>query len=204
MSPVRRSFLLLAAGLSLSSLGAAATTPPACPPCGAWRLESSDDATAAVDAAMAKYKPRKPRMMRVPTGDIAAESEAEFHNSLEMPQPGYREELRAGLLKLATSPAELKVRLDGEDVVVEAAGGPTRRVTPGEPHARVDSMGTAEIASKWRRDGLLVTETYTGKTNNREAYVVDAAHASLTVTRTFERRGLPDVVVHSHYVRGTP
>jgi hypothetical protein len=193
----------IALSLLLPLTALARTTIPPCKPCGAWQLDvaSSQDGQSVLDAAMAKFKPPKMRRMRAMRGDIAAETEAEFANSLiERPGPDFRKHLRDDLLKLVRSPESLQLRQEGEDVVIEAAGGGTRRVTPGEPHARVDELGTAEIVSKWQGASLSITESYMRKTRNREVYTLDAAKGRLLVTRTVQRPGLPDVVVHSTYL----
>jgi len=177
--------------------------PVACKPCGSWQLDASasEAVEPAVDAALAKYKPPKPRRYRAHYGDIASETEAEFQASLdERPGPGDRKRLRDILLKQLASPAELALRQDGEDIVIEPTGGYRRRVTPGEPHARVDELGTAEIVTSWRGASLTITETYQQrKTQNREVYALDAAKGLLQVTRTLNRPGLPAVVVRSTY-----
>ena len=181
----------------------ARTQVPPCQPCGAWQLDpaSSDSAEPALDAALAKYKPPRPRRIRGMYGDVRSETEAEFENSLiERPGPVDRQQLRDNLLKLLSAPAELRLRQDGEDIVIESASGITRRVTPGEPHARVDLLGTAQIVSQLRGDTLSITETYGRKLKNREVYVLDAGKGRLRVTRTVTRPGLKDVTVKSTYL----
>jgi hypothetical protein len=190
--------------LLLLPLAALARTPPPapCKPCGAWQLDvaSSDVVEPAVDAALAKYKPRRPRRVRGSYGDVRSETEAEFENSL-IERPGAdRGRLRENLLTVLHSPAELRLRQDGEDIVIETPGGPTQRVTPGEPHARVDLLGTAEIVSRLRGSTLTITEKYdVRKVSNREVYAVDAGTGHLLVTRSVTRPGLKEIVVKSTY-----
>jgi hypothetical protein len=191
--------------LLLLPLAALARTsgPPPCKPCGAWQLDAatSDSAGPALDAALARYKPPRQPRMRGNWGDVRSETEAEFQNSLnERPGPADRKRMHDDLLRLLNSPQELHLRQDGQDIVIEAVGGPTRRVTPGEPHSRVDMQGTAEIVSKLNGATLSITENYGGKTRNRETYVLDASKGRLLVTRSVSRRGLKDVVVHSTYL----
>jgi len=186
--------------LPLAALGAA--TPLDCRPCGQWQLDASASEAAgpAIDAAMARYKPPRPRRFRSNSGDVALDTEAEFQASLEERHgPAERRRLRADLESLLSSPARLSLRLEGKDVLIEAEGGSRRRVTPGEPHARVDELGTAEISSSLRGTTLTVREEYRRKTENREVYALDAGKGLLQVTRTVRRPGLPAVVVRSTY-----
>lgn len=209
MSPIRAAAALLLV-LALPLAGCAATTSArgaavACAPCGEWRLASADDAAAAIDAALQRYKPPRFRRPRAAYGDIQAESEAELQASLDRPPAQYRQELREELEKLVPAPAGLRLRQDGEDLVIEPAAGPSRRLTPGEPHSRVDALGTARIVGRWRHNGLEVVDDYDRRgTSNRESYLVDPASGHLRVTRSFERRGMPDLVLHSEYVPATP
>ena len=203
MNLVKSAILLSLALFAPFALHARAQAPTECPPCGSWELDvaASQPADAAIESAMLKYKEPKIPRRRAPRGDLVAETEAEFENSLdERPGPARRNNLREELLKLLQSPATLRLRQDRDDIVIEAQGGPTRRVTPGEPHDRVDARGTARIVSNWRKPATLtVAETYSRKTSNRETYALDARSGSLLVTRTVERVGLPDVIVHSSY-----
>ena len=173
-----------------------------CKPCGTWQMDgaASEAVAPAVDAALAKYKPPKMKRYRAIRGDIASETEAEFQASLdERPGPADRGKLREDLLRQLDTPAQFTLRLEGDEVVIEPQGGYRRRVTPGEPHARVDELGTARIVSAWRGGSLTITETYRRKTQNREVYALDPAGARLQVTRSVTRPGLPTVVVHSTY-----
>lgn len=186
-------------------IATAAPTPSVtCPPCGAWTLDWGGNADAAVDAALSRYEPPHPKRGFVPYGDIAAETEHEFQSSLDRPPPGHRDELRNNLLALTRAPDSLVLKLEGTAVVIEASPGGTRRVHPGEPHSRVDSLGTARINSRWRKGGLVVTESYDRRTSNSVTYAVDAARGRLTVTRVIQRRGLPDLTVRAEYVPASP
>lgn len=175
---------------------------PVCKPCGTWQLDAaaSEAVEPAIDAALAKFKPPRMKRMRPHYGDIASETEAEFVNSLdERPGPWDRGKLREDLLRQLASPPTFTLRQDGEDVVIEPEGGYRRRVTPGEPHARVDALGTAQILAAWRGAQLTITETYQRKMQNREVYVLNTAKGLLQVTRSVSRLGLPTVVVHTTY-----
>jgi hypothetical protein len=188
--------------LLLASAHAAGATPAPCRPCGEWQLDpaASDAVAPAIDAAMARYKAPRRRRIRAPRDDIDAQTQAEFEASLDEPVPGgpgSRNRLRENLQNLLDPPASLRVRQEGGDVVIEAPGE-TRRVTPGEPHSRVDSLGTARIVSEWRRGGLTVTESYRRRTSNREIYALDA-QGRLVVTRTISRPGLPSITLRSSY-----
>ncbi|MET0291438.1 MAG: hypothetical protein ABW136_03670 [Steroidobacteraceae bacterium] len=204
---VRRTFRLGSLVLALTLAGAAfaATKPIPCKPCGAWQLDpaASDNIDRALDKSFAEYKPPRPKHLRAPRGDIEAEATAEFEFQLDrMPGPEDRPQLRAELVKLLTSPNTLRLREDRDDIVIEAAGGPTRRVSPGEPHARVDSLGTAKIDSRWRSGALTIKEDYRRKTVNQESYAIDPGSGRLKVTRSVTRPGLPTVTVHSVYQPG--
>jgi hypothetical protein len=180
----------------------ARSAPPACQPCGTWHIDeaASEPVAPAVDAALAKYKPPRVKRFRGHYGDIASETEAEFNNSLEERfGPRDREKLRDELMRALATPAQFTLRQDATDVLIEPADGYRRRVTPGEPHARVDSVGTAEIAATLRGPTLTISEKYQRKTENREVYALDAGKGLLRVTRSIRRPGLPTVVVHSTY-----
>lgn len=195
-------FTTLVALMLMPAAVLAKDSPPECRPCGDWQLDAaaSEAAEPAVDAALARYKPPKPRRFRPRYGDVASETEAEFQASLdERFGPADRRELREELLKQLASPERFSLRQDGEDIVVLPEGGYRRRVTPGEPHARVDSLGTAEIEATLRGPTLTIAETYKRRTQNREVYAVDSAGAVLKVTRSVRRPGLPEVVVHATY-----
>jgi hypothetical protein len=140
--------------------------------------------------------------MRAPRGDIDAEAAAEFEYQLDrMAGPEDSPQLRAEVTRLLVAPATLRLREERSDIVIEAAGGPTRRLSPGEPHARVDSLGTARITSRWRSGALTIEEDYRRRTVNRESYAVDGS-GKLKVTRSVTRPGLPTVTVHSVYQPG--
>ena len=203
MSSTKSAVLLLCAMLLAPCVEAAPKAPAPCKPCGEWTLDAAATESAApiIDAALSRYKPPRRRRISAPRDDIAAQTAAEFEASLDEPVPGgpgSRNRLRENLARLLEPPGSLRLRQDGDDIVIEARNGATRRVTPGEPHARVDELGTAEIVSQWRGGGLTVTESYRRKVFNRETYVVDA-QGRLLVTRTISRTGLPPVVVHSTY-----
>lgn len=189
--------------LAFAATAGAATT-PSCKPCGAWQLDAaaSDDVDRALDRSFAEYKPPRLKRMRAPRGDIEAETAAEFEYQLDrMPGPEDRPQLRAEVARLVASPKTLRLSEERSDIVIEAVGGPTRRVSPGEPHARVDSLGTARIKSRWRSGALTIEEDYRRGTVNRETYTVDNA-GRLKVTRSVSRPGLPTVTVHSVYQPG--
>jgi hypothetical protein len=196
--------VILGVAVLLLPLGAfARSDATACKPCGSWQLDASasDDVEKLLDAAMAKYKPPRPRRMRELRGDVNAETQVEFENSLiDRPGPADRQHLREDLARLLRSPASLQLRQEGDDVVIEGQGTGVRRITPGEPHARVDALGTAQIASRLSGPTLTITESYVRKTRNREIYAFDAAKGVLRVTRTAVRPGLPEVVVHTTYL----
>ena len=206
MNLVKAAVPLLFVALLLAPPASRARTDPAvCAPCGEWQLDAaaSQPVEAAINAALEQYKEPRPPRRRAMRGDLDSETNAEFQASLDEPPPGpnRRTRLRENLRRLLQSPATLRLRQDREDIVIEAQGGPTRRVTPGEPHARVDELGTARIASKWRNPNTLtVTEKYSRKTENREIYALAAAKRVLHVTRSVSRQGLPAVTVHSTYV----
>jgi hypothetical protein len=172
-----------------------------CAPCGQWQLDpsASEPVQPAIDAALSRYKEPRRRPVRAPRGDIVAETQAEFENSLDEPVagPGRRTRLREELARLLRAPDALELSSTGADVLIQGGGG-ARRFTPGEPHARVDGRGTARISAQWRGKTLSIAETYDRRTSNREVYAIEGN--TLVVTRTIERQGLPDVTVRSVYV----
>ena len=189
--------LLAAPAIALPA--AKAKGPLPCPPCGEWMLDAagSDDAEAAIETALQGYKPPRMRRPRFTPGDIESESAAELESSLFLPPGARRQELRDELGRLGRIPLAVTLRQENGDIVIDQGPNDRRRFTPGEPHSRVDSRGTARIVAKMDGGALSVSEQYDGKTENRESYRAEAG--MLTVTRVIERRGLPKVTVHSRY-----
>ena len=200
--PVATLLAALALTAATTSCVAMHPAPGDCKPCGDWQLDAaaSDSAEAAVEAAMAHYKEPRIRIRRLPYGDIAAATEAEFQNSLDrMPGPESRGQMRQSLTQLLHAPATLSLHQDRDDIVIESEDTGRRRVTPGEPHARVDSLGTARIVARWTAGGLTVNETYRRKVSNRDDYVLEPSTGRLKVTRSVSRPGLPALVVETVY-----
>ncbi len=152
--------------------------PPGCAwLCGNWVFDAanSDTSDAVVDAALEKYKE--------PSG------------SRRSPQPGAtfdgpqgKAEFRAKLLADIAPPAALVLGERGDEILIKIEGLPDRRVFPGEPHSRVDSHGTAKIRADWKKDALVIDESYSGKHGQTETYAL-LPDGTLLLTRVFEREG---------------
>ena len=112
-----------------------------------------------------------------------------------------RDDLRAELLRLLAPPQDLRVDSQRTMIMIRGDKSPERRLTPGEPHARVDAGGTARIAVAWKSGHLLVTETYDRKRAYSETYALQRADGSLLVTREVRRPGMKALRLKSVYRR---
>lgn len=167
-----------------------------------WALDpaASTDADEALDDAMDDYKDEKLKRRRAPSGDYAAIAKAELDDSLgPMRQRPVREELRQELQRRLDIPKTLHVTQDGNNLLLDEGRGTPRRFDLDESYSRVDSVGTAEVKSRWSSGSFTVTEDYRKGRSNREAYAVDGKGDRLVVTRTLSRPGLPKIVVKSVY-----
>ena len=202
---LKRWFLSLFTGLIAAlpltpSLGATAT--PCGKLCARWQLDAaaSTDPTDAINAAMAAYKEEKIRRRRTSSSDLAALANAELDDSLgPLRQRPEREELREQLARQLVIPQELRFTVDGEDIVLDEGRSSPRRFHPGEPYARVDSVGTARISIQWQQGAFVIHEDYKRSRSNRESYAVETRGERLIVTRSIERPALPSLVVRSIY-----
>lgn len=152
--------------------------PPGCAwLCGNWVLDSasSDASEAVVEAALEKYKEPSGSRRAPPTGA-----------NLDGTQS--REEYRARLLAEIKPPPALVLGERGDEVLIKVEGVPDRRIFPGEPHSRVDSQGTAKISADWKKDALVIEESYNSKHGQTETYALQP-DGTLLVTRVFERNG---------------
>ena len=200
----------IAAGLLLLGIMAlpalAEDVPPGCAwLCGTWVLDAdhSDSAAAVVDAALAKYKEPEPRKPRRPRGDNpVAQADAQAEDAL---QPMYdrplKAQMRARLLALATSPTSLVLAEQGEEILIRPAGGLERHAFPDEPHSRVDDEGTAKIRTEWKKDALVIDESYGHGRGQTETYTL-LRDGTLQVTRIVERPGVKKLELRSLYRRG--
>jgi hypothetical protein len=172
--------------------------PPGCAwLCGNWVLDAahSEAAEPVVDAALAKYKdvesPRPTRPSR-----IGPDSPP--------PGPGFgrptRAQMRTELLALLASPAALTLSEQGDQVLIRAGDHPERRVFPGEPHSRVDAQGTAKIRADWKKDALVVNESYDSKHEQTETFAL-LPDGTLQVTLVLERPEAKTMRLRSLYRR---
>jgi hypothetical protein len=197
---------IVAAALLFISLPIWSAAPaPACAAlCGQWQMDASrSEAIApALDMALAEYKDPRPRRNKDvgdnPIGQIQAEAERSLgpiHDRLG------RDDLRAELQHLLAVPQLL--RLDGRrsEILILGDKSPERRLTPGEPHARVDAIGTATIHVSWKSGQLLITEKYDRKRAYSETYALQRADGSLLVTREVRRPGMKALRLKSVYRR---
>ena len=182
-----------------------ASTPVCGRLCARWELDAaaSDNPITAIDKALLSYKEEKPRRRHMPS-DITGMANAELDESLgPFRQRPQKDELREQLSQVLVIPPAVAIRVDGDEIIVEA-GRSTRRFEPGEPYSRVDKIGTAEITAKWQHEGFQVRESYKKGRDNREAYTFDAKSERLIVTRTIDRPSLPTITVKSIYHAAAP
>lgn len=188
--------------VALASVSAHAEAPACGKLCARWQLDvqASTDPAAAIATAVAAYKEEKLKRHHSPPSDLAGMAKAELEESLgPMRARPQREELRTELTHLVVIPAQLRLAMDGEDMLIDEGHGGPRRFTPDEPYSRVDDHGTAEITVKWQRGSFVVRENYKKKGSNRETYALDPKGEHLIVTRSIERPSMPDLVLRSVY-----
>lgn len=197
---------LLLAVLLTWGLPVAATTLPGCNPlCGRWQLDPavSDPLEPALDAAFARFKePRAKHMPEGRAGDIdsmsRAADEAELGPIYERP---LRADLREVLVRTLTPPGTLELSSAASDILVATDGRKPLRLTPGEPHARVDSEGTAKISVEWRKEQLTVTERYDHRRQYSRNLALRRSDGAMVLTQQISRPGLPTLILHSIYRR---
>jgi hypothetical protein len=173
--------------------------------CGNWQLNASasDKLAPILDAAFQRYKvPRQKLRRSTNTRDIDAMSRDALDEALgpRLQRPE-GDELRADLTKILTSPLTLSFGTKASDLVIAAGEHNSRRLTPGEPHTRVDTEGTARIRSEWLQGHLVITEKYDRSRNSRDTYLIQPRDGSLLITRSIVRPGLPVITVRSVYHR---
>jgi hypothetical protein len=183
----------------------AADPPPGCAwLCGSWVLDAahSESAAAVVDAALAKYKEPTARKPRRHQADPVAQADAEAEDALRpMYDRPLKAQMRERLLVLVTPPASLVLAEQGEEIIIRPAGGPERHAFPGEPHSRVDDEGTAKIRTEWKKDALVINESYDHRREQTETYAL-LPDGTLQVTRVVERPGVKKLELRSIYRRG--
>jgi hypothetical protein len=136
--------------------------PPGCAwLCGNWVLDAagSEAAEPVVETALEKFK----------TGGASTKAQ-----------------VRAQLLTLMSPPPSLELGEQGKQVLIRWGDSPERRVFPGEPHSRVDAQGTAKIRADWKKDSLIVNESYGSKREQTETYAL-LPDGTLQLTRVVER-----------------
>jgi hypothetical protein len=195
--------LLLALGLGLGCVTALQAATPECARlCTAWQLDeaASGDPVAAINVALAGYKEEKLRRRPAPPSDLAGLARSELDDSLgPLRQRPQREELREQLTHLLVIPQQLRVRVEGDEVLIDEGRGAPRRFDPDEPYSRIDALGTAKISAQWQHGSFVIREGYKRSRNNRETYVVDPHGDRLVVTRSVERPAMPDLILRSVY-----
>jgi len=198
--------LLLAVLLTCCLPAAAAATAQDCNPlCGLWHLEpeSSDPLATALDAAFAKFKsPRPKRIDEGSDGNIRsmarADDEAAQGPVYERP---LADELREAVTRTLTPPRTLELSVAGKDILVSIDGRKPVRLTPGAPHSRTDSEGTAEIEVAWDQGQLTVSETYDRKRRYIRRLALRPSDGVMVLTQQIVRPGLPEVTMRSIYRR---
>ena len=112
-----------------------------------------------------------------------------------------REELRTQLQQQLKVPAQLRLSVNDDVVLVDEGGTSPRRFEPGQPYSRVDSIGTAKITIRLQGSVFEVVENYGKGRSNRESYAAPDKGARLTVTRTLSRPGMKDIKIQSVYAQ---
>ena len=151
-----------------------ADDPPGCAwLCGNWVLDVAASAAAepVVDAALEKFR-----------------------------SPDIKEQVRAQLLAVLSPPTALMLGEQGRQVLIRWDENPERRIFPGEPHSRVDAQGTAKIRSEWKKDALIINESYGSKREQSETYAL-LSDGTLQLTRVVERPEAKTMRLRSIYRR---
>lgn len=151
--------------------------PPGCAwLCGNWVLDAqrSDTTGAVVDSGLEKYKE--------PSGSRRSPPPGAFN------EPGSKAEFREQLLVELAPPPAIVLAERGDEILIKVEGNPDRRIYPGEPHSRVDSRGTAKLRADWKKDALVISESYSSKHEQTETYALQP-DGTLLLTRVFERAG---------------
>jgi len=197
--------LVLAVLLTCSLPAAGATAPDCSPLCGLWHLEpeASDPLDTALNAAFAKFKaPRAKRIDEGSDGNIKsmarADDEAAQGPVYERP---LADELREAVSRTLTPPRTLELSFAGKDILVSIDGRKPVRLTPGAPHSRTDSEGTAEIEVAWAKGQLTVSESYDRKRKYIRRLALRSTDGVMVLTQQIVRPGLPEVIMHSIYRR---
>jgi len=197
--------LLLLGGETLS----AASTVSCGVLCGEWRLDAaaSDSPAQVLDAAFINFKDPRPRNVTRPpptaTDDVVVASideESLGPTFKRLPRDGLREELQ----KMMRQPSELRLAASGQDIRISSNTGPGDRLTPGEPHARVDRYGTAKISTGWKGSRLVVIEKYDHGNQQQTTFGLRKADEALEVVQLITRSGLPRVSFRTVYRRAAP
>lgn len=192
----------------LASAAAWSSQPVGCGTlCGSWQLDASrsDAAESTLDQALAGYRDPKPKRIRRggSGGDPLADIEAGAIDALgpihDRPE---RDLLRSDLLPLVRAPQALTLGAQGKDILIRSGERTQRKLSPGEPHSRVDAEGTAKIRCTWQAGRLVVSEIYDRKRRYVETFELQRADGSLVVTREIERPGLKVLRVRFVYRPG--
>jgi hypothetical protein len=193
---------VLVAGQAFANAG----TAPACMPlCGAWVLDTTEstDLNATLDKAMAQYKaPRARRMHEARGSSIESMARAADEETLGPIQdrPGATA-LRHELEQTLHPAHHLALDANEHDILIRRDDAMPLIFSPGEPHARVDDLGTARIRTTWQDRQLVVTEVYERSRQLRRSYALQRKTDTLVVTQLVTRPGLPVTTLRSVYRR---
>ena len=197
--------LLLAVLLTCSLPAAGAIAPDCSPLCGLWHLEpeAGDPLDSALDAAFAKFKAPRPKRFEAGAPDnlkamTRADDEAAQGAVYDRP---LAEELREAVTRTLNPPRTLELSFAGKDILVSIDGRKPVRLTPGAPHSRTDSEGTAEIEVAWNQGQLTVSETYDRKRKYIRRLALRPSDGVMVLTQQIVRPGLPEVTMRSIYRR---
>jgi hypothetical protein len=187
-------------------LGAIQASLPGCGGlCGSWQVNvaASDAPAAVVDKAFVNFKEPRPKRGRGHSSSnvdsvMLAEDEASLGPILDRPP---RTALQDEINEALKPPQLLVLGAAGRDILIESDGRSSLRLTPNEPHSRVDGLGTAKIRTTWRGDQLVVSETYDRRHRHTRSYTLQRGANTLVVTQVITRPGLRSITLRSVYDR---
>ena len=111
------------------------------------------------------------------------------------------DELKEAVTRTLSPPKTLELSIAGKDILVSIDGRKPVRLTPGAPHSRTDSEGTAEIEVGWTKGQLMVSETYDRKRKYIRRLALRNTDGVMVLTQQIVRPGLPEVIMRSIYRR---
>jgi hypothetical protein len=173
--------------------------------CGSWQLDvaASDALGLILDRALVDYKRPRLKQPRIPAESnveamTRAADEAALGPIQDRPE---KRVLRAELMQALAPASRMTIIADGTDILITALGSSAQKISPGEPHARVDEFGTARIRAGWQKQQLIVTEAYDRRHQLQRSYGWQRKTDSLLFSQRVTRPGMPATTLRSVYRR---